>query len=66
MLHHNAYNTIFQGRTIFIVAHWLSTIKKANRIVVIQKGCIVVMGTPAELIEKNGIYARMVAMQTNI
>jgi ATP-binding cassette subfamily B protein len=56
---------MIKGRTTFIVAHRLTTIKKANRIVVMQKGNIAEIGTPAELIAKKGIYAKMVAMQTN-
>jgi ATP-binding cassette subfamily B protein len=59
-------DTMIKGRTTFIVAHRLSTIKKANRIVVMQKGRVAEIGTPEQLMAKNGIYARMVAMQTTI
>jgi ATP-binding cassette subfamily B protein len=59
-------DTMIKGRTTFIVAHRLSTIKKANRIVVMQKGRIAEIGTPEQLMAKDGIYARMVAMQTTI
>jgi ATP-binding cassette, subfamily B, bacterial len=54
---------LIKGRTTFIVAHRLSTIRKANRIVVLKKGRMVETGTHADLIEKNGVYAKMVAMQ---
>jgi len=54
---------LIKGRTTFIVAHRLSTIRKADRIVVLKKGRIVETGTHADLIEKNGVYAKMVAMQ---
>jgi ATP-binding cassette subfamily B protein len=55
---------MIKGRTTFIVAHRLSTIRKADRIVVLQKGRIEETGSHAELLAKAGIYARMVAMQS--
>jgi len=55
---------MIKGRTTFIVAHRLSTIRKANRIVVMQHGRITEIGTHAELLNVKGIYARMVAMQS--
>jgi ATP-binding cassette subfamily B protein len=57
-------DTMIKERTTFIVAHRLSTIQKANRIVVMSKGRIAEIGTPQQLMAKNGIYAKMVAMQT--
>jgi ATP-binding cassette subfamily B protein len=54
---------LIKGRTTFIVAHRLSTIRKADRIVVLNKGRIVETGTHTELLAKNEIYARMVALQ---
>lgn len=56
---------MIKGRTTFIVAHRLSTIRKADRIMVLQRGRIAETGTHAELVEAKGIYARMVAMQMN-
>jgi len=53
-----------QGRTMLIIAHRLSTIAKADRIVVMEKGRIVEMGQHAELIEKQGIYAKLYQVQT--
>ncbi len=48
-----------QGRTTLIIAHRLSTIAKADRIVVMEKGRIVEMGSHSQLIEKQGIYAKL-------
>ena len=45
-----------KGRTSFIVAHRLSTIKEADTILVMNKGNIVEMGTHGELLSKKGFY----------
>jgi len=47
---------ITQGRTTFIIAHRLSTVRDANIIIVMDKGYVAEMGTHDELIEKQGIY----------
>ncbi len=54
---------MIKGRTTFIVAHRLSTVRKADRIVVMNKGNIAECGSHDELLALNGIYARMVKMQ---
>lgn len=54
---------MIKGRTTFIVAHRLSTIRKAHRIIVLQKGEIAEIGSHAELIAQKGIYAKMIEMQ---
>ena len=59
-----ALETLMQGRTCLTVAHRLSTIDRADRIVVMKDGGIVEEGTPAELLAKDGAYARMVRLQT--
>ncbi len=61
---HDSIKKIIKGRTAFIVAHRLTTIKNADRIVVLSKGRIAEIGSHTELIAKNGIYTKMVAMQT--
>jgi len=50
---------ICQGRTVFIIAHRLSTVRPANRIYVIEKGEIVEQGAHDELLKLNGYYARL-------
>ena len=59
-----ALELLMKGRTCLTVAHRLSTIDRADRIVVMQDGVIVEEGTPAELLAKGGAYARMVRLQT--
>lgn len=61
-----ALELLMKGRTCLTVAHRLSTIDRADRIVVMKDGEIVEEGTPAELIAKEGAYARMVRLQTGI
>jgi ATP-binding cassette subfamily B protein len=50
-------------RTTLVIAHRLATVQKADRIVVMEAGRIVDQGTHAELIERDGLYARLAAMQ---
>ena len=52
----NAFNTLMTNRTTFIVAHRLSTIKNADKILVMNKGNVIEQGTHEELIEKKGFY----------
>ena len=58
-----ALERLMKGRTCFTVAHRLSTIEKADRIIVMGKGEIQEMGTHSELLAKNGIYANLVKLQ---
>ncbi len=56
-----ALQTLMQGRTTLVIAHRLSTIEHADRVVVMQRGCIAEQGTHAELLALNGLYARLQA-----
>jgi ATP-binding cassette, subfamily B, bacterial len=59
-----ALKTLLQGRTAFVIAHRLSTVRDADRIVVIKEGEIGEVGTHAELLARGGYYASLVARQT--
>jgi ABC-type multidrug transport system fused ATPase/permease subunit len=50
-------------RTALVIAHRLSTVRNASRIVVIDNGRIVEEGTHAELIRRRGLYARLYQIQ---
>jgi ATP-binding cassette subfamily B protein len=58
-----ALDHLMQGRTTLIIAHRLATVLKADRLVVMDRGRIVETGTHQELLEKNGLYARLAALQ---
>ena len=51
------------GRTTLVIAHRLATVQRADRIVVMDAGRIVEIGTPAELIANGGLYARLASLQ---
>ena len=60
----DALNNLMKNRTSLIIAHRLSTIKNADIIIVLENGQIVEQGKHFELIENNGLYRRLIDMQT--
>ncbi len=63
MIVQDAFNKIMEGRTRFVVAHRLSTIKKADCILVMNAGHIVERGTHEELLAKGGFYSKLYRSQ---
>jgi ABC-type multidrug transport system fused ATPase/permease subunit len=61
----SAIEELMKGRTVVVVAHRLSTIQRADRIIVLDKGVIVQEGTHAELVQTSGVYKEMVKRQLN-
>ncbi len=61
-----ALERLIQGRTVFAIAHRLSTLKYANRLVVLKEGEVDEIGTHEELIAKDGTYANLCAKQTEL
>lgn len=59
-----ALENMMQNRTSVVIAHRLSTIQKADNIIVMQKGEIVEQGTHTDLMAKNGMYSKLVLMQS--
>ncbi len=55
---------IAKGRTVFIIAHRLAALRDATRIITIEAGRLVEEGTHAELLKRNGRYARLVQLQS--
>ena len=54
-----AFATLTQGRTVIMIAHRLSTVVNADRIIVLNDGRVAEQGTHADLVGRNGLYARM-------
>ena len=59
----SALNILTKGRTVFVIAHRLSTVKNADRIFVLDAGQIVESGNHAALMKKDGLYAKLRALQ---
>jgi ABC-type multidrug transport system fused ATPase/permease subunit len=53
-----------EGRTIFLIAHRLSTAQRADRIVVLERGRIVESGSPSALLRSGGAYSHLHAAQS--
>ena len=59
-----AISRLIKNKTVIIIAHRMRTVSGADKIVVIDGGHVAETGTPAELMKNNGIYAKMVKLQT--
>jgi ATP-binding cassette subfamily B protein len=59
----SALDRAMAGRTTLVIAHRLATVLKADRIVVMDEGRVVEQGAHAELVARNGLYARLAALQ---
>ncbi len=62
----NALETIAKGRTTLVIAHRLATVRNANKIIVLEQGKIIAIGTHAQLLKKSPLYARLAKLQFNI
>ena len=60
-----ALGTLMADRTVLVIAHRLSTVTNADKIIVLEKGQIKEMGTHDELIQKNGLYSNLYNVQFN-
>ena len=60
---HRAMTEVMKGRTTFVIAHRLSTVREADQILVLDKGVIAERGSHAELLRKNGIYQSIYELQ---
>lgn len=58
-----AMQALLQGRSTLIIAHRLSTVRRADRVVVLDRGQVVEEGSHAELLERGGVYARLYRVQ---
>jgi subfamily B ATP-binding cassette protein MsbA len=59
----SALHNLMSGRTVFVIAHRLSTVRRADRIVVIDNGTISEIGAHEDLMKKFGTYRRLYELQ---
>ncbi|KAA2240189.1 peptidase domain-containing ABC transporter [Chitinophaga agrisoli] len=62
----NNLHTVFEGRTVIVIAHRLSTVRNADKIVVLEKGAITEVGTHQQLVEERGFYFNLVRNQLEL
>jgi subfamily B ATP-binding cassette protein MsbA len=62
----DAFRALMEGRTSFVIAHRLSTVQKADRIVVLDKGRIVETGTHSNLLSQNTLYKKLYDLQFKV
>ncbi|MCM1271591.1 MAG: ATP-binding cassette domain-containing protein, partial [Ruminococcus flavefaciens] len=60
----SALSRLIQNKTVLLIAHRMRTVAGADKVVVLSDGIVVEQGTPDVLKKKNGIYSRMVKLQT--
>jgi ATP-binding cassette subfamily B protein len=62
----SAIERLVEGRTTLAIAHRLSTLRKADKLVILDKGEVVEMGTHNELMDNDGLYKRLVDLQSEL
>jgi ATP-binding cassette subfamily B protein len=57
---------LVEGRTTFAIAHRLSTLRKADKLIILDRGEITEQGSHNELMDNNGLYKRLVDLQSEL